>query len=62
MELAQDGAKDAAVDPFIELLLKVRKNARENKNWAMSDLIRDELLALGVVIEDHKEGSTWHWD
>jgi cysteinyl-tRNA synthetase len=61
LELAQGGAKDAAVDPFIELLLKVRKDARDNKNWAMSDLIRDELLALGVVIEDHKEGSTWHW-
>ncbi len=61
LELAQGGAKDAAVGPFIELLLKVRKDARDNKNWAMSDLIRDELLALGVVIEDHKEGSTWHW-
>jgi cysteinyl-tRNA synthetase len=32
---------------------------RKQKNWAMSDLIRDRLKELGVVIEDGKEGTTW---
>ena len=61
LQIEQETSNNAVVDPFIELLLKLRKQARTNKDWAMSDLIRDELLNLGVVIEDHKEGSTWHW-
>jgi cysteinyl-tRNA synthetase len=33
---------------------------RKQKNWAMSDLIRDRLNGLGVSIEDSKGGTTWH--
>ena len=50
-----------AADEFIQLLVEVRKEIREQKLWALSDLIRDQLASLGVVIEDSKAGSTWHW-
>ncbi len=48
-------------DPFIDLLLEVRGEARKQKMWALSDLIRDRLKDLGVTVEDSKEGSSWHW-
>ena len=43
----------------IESLLQQRSEARNNKNWAKSDLIRDELDALGVIIMDTPEGVQW---
>lgn len=48
--------------PFIDLLLEVRGELRKQKLWALSDLVRDRLKALGVTLEDSKEGSTWHFD
>lgn len=48
-------------DKFIDLLLEVRAEVRAQKLWALSDLIRDRLKALGVTVEDSKQGSTWHW-
>ena len=48
-------------EPFIELLLEVRTNTREQKLWALSDLIRDRLADLGVQVEDAKGGSAWTW-
>ncbi|MDX9993660.1 MAG: cysteine--tRNA ligase [Anaerolineales bacterium] len=48
-------------DPFIDLLLEVRAEVRAQKLWALSDLIRDRLKALGVTVEDNKQGSSWHW-
>ncbi len=44
---------------LIELILKHRSEARVQKNWALSDQIRDELLALGIEIKDGPGGSTW---
>ncbi len=43
----------------IEKLIEQRSLARENKNWAESDRIRDELAAQGVVLEDGPQGTTW---
>lgn len=44
---------------FIELLIKSRNEARANKDFARSDEIRDELLAMGVEINDGRDGTTW---
>lgn len=44
---------------LIELLLKYRKQARQNKDWALSDRIRDDLAALGVEIRDTPQGCEW---
>jgi cysteinyl-tRNA synthetase len=42
----------------VEPLIAARKSARAAKNWAESDRIRDELLAMGVALKDNKDGST----
>jgi cysteinyl-tRNA synthetase len=46
-------------DPLIDLLLSIRTEMRKEKNWHMSDKIRDELTALGIVLEDTPDGTTW---
>ena len=43
----------------IDLMIAARLQAREDKNWAESDRIRDELLANGVVLEDSAGVTTW---
>jgi len=47
--------------PFIDLLVQVRRELRSQKLWALSDLLRDRLVELGVVLEDGKDGTTWRW-
>lgn len=47
------------INGVVELLIKLRKEARENKDWALSDQIRDELVALGIQLKDGKEGTTF---
>jgi cysteinyl-tRNA synthetase len=51
----------AKAEALIELLVDVRAEVRKQKLWPLSDLIRDRLAALGVAIEDSKEGTTWRW-
>lgn len=41
----------------VELLIEMRNEARANKNWGLSDEIRDKLLALGIQLKDGKEGT-----
>ncbi|MBO9368655.1 MAG: cysteine--tRNA ligase [Chloroflexi bacterium] len=50
------------VVPFVELLIEVRNELRKQKLWALSDLIRDRLKALGILLEDTREGTTWRWE
>ena len=47
------------IDGVVELLIKLRKEAKDNKDWAVSDQIRDELLALGIQLKDGREGTTF---
>ncbi len=61
LRLAEPEQEPQAADPFIDLLIEVRGEARKQKLWALSDQIRDRLNALGVIIEDTKEGSTWRY-
>ncbi len=61
LKLDANGKKTGDADPFIKLLLDLRKSLREQKLWAISDQIRDGLSDLGVIIEDSKEGTTWRW-
>jgi cysteinyl-tRNA synthetase len=44
---------------MVRLLIELRNQARKNKDFATSDTIRDQLKALGVVLEDGKGGTTW---
>jgi cysteinyl-tRNA synthetase len=43
----------------VEMLIEMRNEARANKNFALSDEIRDKLLALGIQLKDGKEGTTF---
>ena len=43
----------------VELLIKLRKEARENKDFALSDKIRNELIELGIQLKDGREGTTF---
>ena len=52
--------KELGLDPAtIEALIQERSEARQNKDWARGDAIRDELLAKGVELKDGPAGTTW---
>jgi len=54
----EEGENMELTKKLIELLIKLRSQARSEKNFKLSDEIRDELKALGVEIKDNKDGST----
>jgi len=58
---ASSGGSDqsAALDGTIKLALAERASARERKDFAASDAIRDGLAALGITIEDTAQGPRW---
>jgi len=62
LQLQEQAGAQTTADPFIDLLVEVRNELRAQKNWALSDKIRDELKALGVILEDSKDGTTWSWE
>lgn len=58
-EIFLQGSVDQAFAATVEKLIADRVIARKNKDFAASDRIRDELKAMGVVIEDGAAGTTW---
>ncbi|MBN8545675.1 MAG: cysteine--tRNA ligase [Ignavibacteria bacterium] len=53
-------AADAGLEhELIELLIRLRIDAKKEKNYPLSDKIRNELNALGITLQDTKEGSTY---
>ena len=60
--LIEDSSQGTSADAFIDLMVALRRDLRAEKNWKMSDKIRDELKALGVILEDSKDGTTWSWE
>ncbi|MCG8404469.1 MAG: cysteine--tRNA ligase [Phycisphaerales bacterium] len=53
---------DSRSPKLVDLLVQVRKMAREAKQYAIGDHIRDELSKLGVTLEDRKDGTEWRID
>jgi cysteinyl-tRNA synthetase len=47
--------------PFIDLLIELRREMRQQKLWPMADKLRGSLAELGVLLEDGKDGTTWRW-
>ena len=43
----------------IEALIKMRNDARQSKDWAQADVARDKLNALGIILEDGPQGTSW---
>jgi len=50
---------NVALDKVMQLVIDIRKQSRENKDWATSDKIRDALKFAGIEIKDSKEGTTY---
>lgn len=48
-----------AMNHLMDLVLDIRKESRDKKDWTTSDKIRDSLNQAGIVVKDGKEGSTW---
>ncbi|HBG41294.1 cysteine--tRNA ligase [Limibacterium fermenti] len=58
-ETEDAGGQYEAFSKAIDILLDIRLEAKQRKDWATSDKIRDELTALGFVIKDTKDGVEW---
>jgi len=53
------GREKGGLDEQVESMIAERQEARKNKNFARSDEIRDELKAMGIVLEDTPQGVKW---
>ena len=52
-------AREEAFGKVVDMLLEQRMKAKANKDWATSDMIRDNLAALGFEVKDTKDGFSW---
>ncbi|MGM9872690.1 MAG: cysteine--tRNA ligase [Muribaculaceae bacterium] len=60
---AEDAEGADALKPYqeaVDLLLEIRRQAKQNKDWTTSDRIRDRLAAIGFSVKDTKDGG-WEW-
>ncbi len=60
-DLARSGVRDPreVIGPYVEALLELRGRARAARDYAVSDLVRDRLVAAGVEVRDTPEGAHW---
>lgn len=58
---AREGLRDprTLLDPVVQVVLAARAQARAAKDFALSDLLRDELLAVGIEVRDTPQGQEW---
>lgn len=47
------------VEKLMNVIISIRQDARAAKNWAVSDKIRDDLKAVGIILEDTPQGVQW---
>lgn len=52
-------SQDGLADEVMDVVLGLRKIAKENKDWSTADFIRDELGKLNITVKDSKEGASW---
>jgi cysteinyl-tRNA synthetase len=55
----ETGSNSQKLEGVIHMLIGMRNEARANKNFALSDQIRDQLIALGIQLKDGKDGTTF---
>lgn len=58
VDIQKENKKEIDIPQEIKDLIEKRKIARENRDWALSDKIRDELKEKGYIVKDTKEGMT----
>ncbi|RDV82298.1 cysteine--tRNA ligase [Ammonifex thiophilus] len=49
------------IEDLVKLLVEIRQEARQRKDWATADRIREELKNLGIILEDTPAGTRWRW-
>lgn len=59
---ANNDAREEAYGKVVDMVLDLRAKAKAEKNWAVSDQIRDSLAAAGFQVKDTKNGVTWKLD
>lgn len=59
LQTESTGGNNGSLDKVMSLVLDLRQDARTNKNWAVSDKIRDALADANITVKDGKEGSSW---
>ena len=59
LQTADNSTDNTAYKKAVDLLLEIRRQAKQNKDWATSDKIRNELTAIGFTIKDTKDGLEW---
>lgn len=57
--LKQLDRKPLSAQPLIELLISIRKDLRNAKQWELADKVRNKLEEQGIVLEDSHNGTTW---
>jgi cysteinyl-tRNA synthetase len=58
-DTSADSSREQAYRKAVDLLLNLRRQAKQNRDWAAADRIRDELSACGFTIKDTREGFEW---
>jgi len=58
-DLIEETGSSDAMGKVMQLVIDLRQQARENKDWATADKIRDDLAEENIVIKDGKEGTSW---
>ncbi len=62
---AAPGASQAdleLVDGLVRMLIDIRHQARESRNWAQADAVRNQLAEMGIALEDGPDGTRWRLD
>ncbi len=54
-----DLSSSSLEEKLLEILIKIRNQAKNEKNYALSDKIRDELNKIGIILQDSKSGTTY---
>jgi cysteinyl-tRNA synthetase len=54
-----DAPSDSLAEPLMQLIIKLRKEARASKNFALADAIRNGLTEIGITLEDRADGTGW---
>jgi cysteinyl-tRNA synthetase len=58
-EAQNNSSNSQVLTEVVDLLMKLRLEAKTNKDWATSDKIRNELTTIGFDIKDTKDGASW---
>ena len=55
----REETKNDVTDGLVQMLIQLRKQAKDNRNFTLADEIRDKLLSLSIKLKDSREGTTW---